>query len=659
MLKASAAKSSTTRSSIMAIHDDLTAMSKGSRKKKDRTKIGGADRQTAGAYRTSAMTLCFFQVYTNVNFGSVRAERRAITVGLQLDAPPGAPRDPSSKKRAEYWEHSKRLQGGNLVALVLIKPQTLRIFLGVITSSGKDIVESSKRHESRLEVRASFFDAEVELMALREEHISSSKSTFAILVDNGVMLESVRPFLERLQTIEPTEIPFVRYIAQNASLVDLQILPPRYATAPRFCFKLQCLAKPGQLISDLNISQPNAVTVAHRQLLRSSELDSSQVDALLAALTKEVALIQGPPGTGKSFTGKEILRVLFSSGIKPIVLIAYTNHAVDHMLTSILDAKVTEKIVRLGSRSSDERIAQYTLDNLDKIAAASSLDRSMKRQYAIMKQLEGDIVQVMDSIQLPLLTWDKVEEHLDIHFPDHAESLREPPYWIAAYAERVWADEEVNGDWTTVKKKARNADSQMDRTFYGFWKDGQDIQLIQPPPKPKPPKMPQSKDRKQQVETPMTPSLDPFVFQFFASLGFGTAIPRIPMTSRSLENLLERNGKGGSVKWRTILIYKHYEALRTRYKEVCDEYNDMKDESRRRLLSNTDLIACTTTGAAKVTSLLNSVAPKVLVVEEAGQVLEAHILTSLVPSGACPSLDLYWRSSAAPSFSRNIRTVNG
>lgn len=34
------------------------------------------------------------------------------------------------------------------------------------------------------------------------------------------------------------------------------------------------------------------------------------------------------------------------------------------------------------------------------------------------------------------------------------------------------------------------------------------------------------------------------------------------------------------------------------------------------------------TGAAKLTSLLQSVAPKVLLVEEAGQVLEAHILAS-------------------------------
>ncbi|EEB87724.1 hypothetical protein MPER_14830, partial [Moniliophthora perniciosa FA553] len=73
-------------------------------------------------------------------------------------------------------------------------------------------------------------------------------------------------------------------------------------------------------------------------------LDPSQCEAMVDVLTREVALIQGPPGTGKSFTGKEILRVLFANKIRPVVLIAFTNHALDHMLRSVLDAKITERV---------------------------------------------------------------------------------------------------------------------------------------------------------------------------------------------------------------------------------------------------------------------------------------------------------------------------
>lgn len=58
----------------------------------------------------------------------------------------------------------------------------------------------------------------------------------------------------------------------------------------------------------------------------------------------------------------------------------------------------------------------------------------------------------------------------------------------------------------------------------------------------------------------------------------------------------------------------------------------MAVQVRRNLLRNIDIIGCTTTGAAKLATLLKGLSPRVLLVEEAGQVLEAHVLGSLVPS---------------------------
>lgn len=40
-------------------------------------------------------------------------------------------------------------------------------------------------------------------------------------------------------------------------------------------------------------------------------------------------------------------------------------------------------------------------------------------------------------------------------------------------------------------------------------------------------------------------------------------------------------------------------------------------------------------------AFIQSVGPQVLLVEEAGQVLEAHILTSLVPSGMSDTLAIH------------------
>lgn len=211
-----------------------------------------------------------------------------------LDAPPApAAHDKDAKARSAYWEHSRRLQGSNLVALIVVSNRTIQVYLGIITSFGKDIAESAKLEKGRIRLRVSFFDTEVELMALRGERLNFNKERFAVLVDNGVMFESVRPFLQKLQTIEPTEIPFSRYIAPGGSLEGVKVLSPKYARVPGFKFNLQCLAKPGMTIAPLDISIPLAVVRARDELKRFSVLDPSQAEAVVDTLTREVSLIQG------------------------------------------------------------------------------------------------------------------------------------------------------------------------------------------------------------------------------------------------------------------------------------------------------------------------------------------------------------------------------
>lgn len=246
-----------------------------------------------GAYRTSGANSVFFYLYTGVRFAPVKAERRNFTVGLILDTPPGAARDKIGKKRAEYWDHSKRLQRGSLVALVLISPGRFQVFLGAIVSTGADIGESAKADVKTIQLRISFFDGEIELMALRRQPISINTSTYAVLVDNSIMFEAIQPFLRTLQEAEPTSIPFGNIISQSESLDSLQVQPPRYARVPWFRYNLQCLARSGMNIPSLDVKDETAVALARQHLVRSSDLDPSQADALIGTLTREVSLIQG------------------------------------------------------------------------------------------------------------------------------------------------------------------------------------------------------------------------------------------------------------------------------------------------------------------------------------------------------------------------------
>jgi hypothetical protein len=264
------------------------------------------------------------------------------------------------------------------------------------------------------------------------------------------------------------------------------------------------------------------------------------------------------------------------------VLIAYTNLALDHLLTSILDAKITTNIVRLGSRATDERISQYSLNKLEQLAGHGELDRPRRRQYAILKEVEEQMTGIMNQIQLPQLTPEDVERHLDFHYTQHLDSLREPPFWIAEIFRQAAEDEEENGEWVEVKRGKKSAQDQEIKGIYGFWKSGRDIEFIQPPP--------MSPKTKGQAK------VDPRQ-AFFNNLGFFGMIPQIPMGERSFEHLVTSGNvwsmslserKCLAESWEEEMRRMAYESnleefdlLKQRYKEACQTYEDVQDEVSR------------------------------------------------------------------------------
>lgn len=91
-----------------------------------------------------------------------------------------------------------------------------------------------------------------------------------------------------------------------------------------------------------------------------------------------------------------MIKLLLANEIKPIILIAFTNHALDRMLSSILDAKITSNIVRLGGYSADERISSFSLHTLEAIMTESDLDKFIHREYREMKLVEEEVGELME-----------------------------------------------------------------------------------------------------------------------------------------------------------------------------------------------------------------------------------------------------------------------
>lgn len=88
--------------------------------------------------------------------------------------------------------------------------------------------------------------------------------------------------------------------------------------------------------------------------------DATQSAALQHMLASRVGLVQGPPGTGKSFTGWRYVQLLLENRRQlrlegPILVLSCTNHAVDQFALDLLQ-NVTGKVCRLGRRSKDPEL---------------------------------------------------------------------------------------------------------------------------------------------------------------------------------------------------------------------------------------------------------------------------------------------------------------
>ena len=284
------------RESLNVLQQDLDNMwTQTYGRKREPTELEKVLEKGGGLYRSPGKNSVIFTVYTDVHYAQLSTRSQGFSIGLTIRSPPGPGRDPDSKKRVDYWKHAgaKRLTSGSLVALVLVSRGSFVVYLANLISSAEDISESAKHSAEHIQVKATFFDPEVEIEALRKQKITIDNNTFALLIDNGVMFESVRPFLKTLSTVDSTSIPFRRYICAQDSLSNVEIRPPRYATAPGFRFKLQSVAELGQRIDSLDVNNPASIARARTQLQQSSILDPSQADSVVDSLIREVSLIQG------------------------------------------------------------------------------------------------------------------------------------------------------------------------------------------------------------------------------------------------------------------------------------------------------------------------------------------------------------------------------
>jgi len=284
------------RKAVQLVHDDITAP------QRKKTKLSELLKNRGGKYRGQAdmQDSLMFNVYTGVKFCSLVPDWKGISSSILINTPPGRARSSSAGMRASFWESmgGKRLIQGGLIALIWQSGKNVAVHLGVIANNAKELTDHARRDPDNVKLRIVFFDTKLELRILHElrnPHESFGEN-LKLLVESPVMFDTIRPFLEALK-IEPETVPFSRYLVHRPPgfLETCTIDPPRYATMPGFEFDLSCLFPEGAEERDLTLSvaDPQSVENARVELRRNSRLDPSQADAVVDALTRELALIQG------------------------------------------------------------------------------------------------------------------------------------------------------------------------------------------------------------------------------------------------------------------------------------------------------------------------------------------------------------------------------
>ena len=279
--------------------------------------------------------------------------------------------DSSHQKVARVnWDRTKRLKYGTLLCLSADDFNTL-VFATVENPDSKEL------KDGLLEVRFGNISSEEVNQFLEEKQIF-------VMIESPAYFESYRHVLEALKEINP-EFPFQKQIVECCGDVE----PPEYQIQEendsKFKFHFdgvldakreayselpelaeqQDFPSAMEIVSDasagVEIPLENEIPSALQECQYTTNdhcwpdkeslgLNESQMRAFKMALTKRLAVIQGPPGTGKTYVGWKIARVLLQTPSlwedekerKPILMVSYTNHALDQFLEGVLSTTKSE-----------------------------------------------------------------------------------------------------------------------------------------------------------------------------------------------------------------------------------------------------------------------------------------------------------------------------
>ena len=254
-----------------------------------------------------------------------------------------------SKFARTKWTNSKKLIFGSLLCLSKDNFETMLF----ATVANRDPMTLAK---GRFDIR---FIEEQNIFDIEKRHEQYQ------MVESPAYFEAYRHVLKGLKGLDESTLPFKKYLVECSAEVD----PPEYLRRDDdqdpVCYDLS------EALDIPFATKATRVPVLEPKAWPSVDilpLNSSQLEALRTAVTTEFSVIQGPPGTGKTYVGAKIVRCLLDNReqwdpehISPMLMVCYTNHALDQFLEKVLEFLPARRIIRVGGRCKSEQLEDCNL----------------------------------------------------------------------------------------------------------------------------------------------------------------------------------------------------------------------------------------------------------------------------------------------------------
>ncbi|XP_060079093.1 NFX1-type zinc finger-containing protein 1-like [Ylistrum balloti] len=587
--------------------------------------------------------------------------------------------DPGHSQKIK-WKSSRRLLYGSLICLSADSFHTM--YFAVVTESDRDVLMNEHSFKITFPTEVGMMRLPLNVQFTMVESTAYFEAYRHVLIGLQRLEEGELPFEKYIVSCKK-DVDRPLYLSDKKAFYDL-----RPIVLNKKILRSQSHSR-RPLHVDLN--GPASLWPSAEQL----HLDQSQFEAFYAALTQEFVLIQGPPGTGKTHVGLQIAKTLLHNKDvwkgnnsrrhntpgktsletkHQLLIVCYTNHALDQFMEGIIQflddhnkLEWRQEIVRVGGRSDNDAMQEFSLktrrySHHRSANARQEQGQKLQQLYESIKTHNEDIsfikyvlCHLKDTILdvrllLPFITRQDAN-----YFVENKELLQERLYsWLEA-------DKDT---WLKKSRKAYKNTSEMKRVQ----KRKEEITPAEEENEDQ-----QEDDEAKKVENDRKIEDDVFYVQFHGHIGLDVnkqmtdvckSIDANPNLDKYFQSLVQNEAKATlarlevndmidyrdtqqSIKklrieqrWQLyrywVDLYKQHQNQRLRelekeYFQTIRAYEKEKKEVDAEILNESTVIGMTTTGAAKYQDVLKEIGPRIVIVEEAAEVLEAHIVTALSP----------------------------